>query len=134
MAKAENGKKTRGRPAKAKPPAARESAPPSAKAIEADLLLFAMLDAQEDLHKRVETSGHGTGKMPSEILLAHPITMPPREVQRERVVHISALNDRIAANRAESRTLAHLRDELLPRLLSGEVSVGHAECEAEAVA
>jgi hypothetical protein len=49
-----------------------------------------MLDAQEELHKRVETSGHGTGKMPSEILLAHPITMPSRELQRDRAVHISA--------------------------------------------
>lgn len=97
------------------------------RTIEADLLLFAMLDAQEELHKRVETSGHGTGKMPSEILLAHPITMPPREVQRERAIHISALNDRIAANRTESRSLARMRDELLPRLLSGELSVDACE-------
>ena len=105
-----------------------------AKNIEPDLLLFAMLDAQMELHTRVEPSGHGTGKLPSEILLAHPITMPPREVQRERVVHISALNDRIAANRSESRTLARLRDELLPRLLSGELSVAHAERAVEEVA
>lgn len=97
------------------------------KHIEPDLLLFALLDAQGELHKRVETSGHGTGKMPSEILLAQPITMPPREVQRERVVHIAALNDRFAANRAESRSLAGLRDELLPRLLSGELRVDAAD-------
>ncbi|MFM2151925.1 MAG: hypothetical protein RL199_360 [Pseudomonadota bacterium] len=101
--------------------------------IEPDLLLFAMLDAQEALHKRVETSGHGTGKLPSEILLAHPITMPPREIQRELVVHFSTLNNRIAANRTESRTLALLRDELLPCLLSGEVSVASAECAVGAV-
>lgn len=91
--------------------------------IEADLLFFAMLDAQQELHKRVETSGHGTGKMPSEILLARPLTMPPRDVQRERVEHFSALNDRVAANRAESRNLERMRDELLPRLLSGELDV-----------
>ncbi len=104
------------------------------KRIEADLLLFAMLDGQQELHRRVETSGHGTGKMPSEILLAHPITMPSPEGQRERVVHISALNDRIAANRAESRGLARLRDELLPRLLSGELSVAQAEQAVEVTA
>jgi type I restriction enzyme, S subunit len=91
--------------------------------IEPDLLLFAMLDAQQELHKRVETSGHGTGKMPSEILLAYPITMPAPDVQGELSVHISALNDRIAANRSEMRSLARLRDELLPRLLSGELQV-----------
>lgn len=102
--------------------------------IEPDLLLFAMLDAQEALHKRVEMSGHGTGKMPSEILLAYPITMPPLDEQRKLAAHFTALNDRIAANRAESRTLAHLRDELLPRLLSGALSVRGAEKEVEAVA
>ncbi|HWA76038.1 MAG TPA: restriction endonuclease subunit S [Polyangiaceae bacterium] len=104
------------------------------RTIEADLLLFAMLDAQEELHKRVETSGHGTGKMPSEILLAHPITMPSREVQRKRAVHISAMNDRIAANRSESRNLARMRDDLLPRLLSGELPVDAAERAVEEVA
>jgi restriction endonuclease S subunit len=104
------------------------------RTIEADLLLFAMLDAQEELHKRVETSGHGTGKMPSEILLAHPITMPPREVQRERAIHISALNDRIGASRSESRSLARMRDDLLPRLLSGELPVDGAERAVEEVA
>lgn len=96
------------------------------KNIEADLLLFAMLDAQEELHKRVETSGHGTGKMPSEILLAHPITMPPRDEQRKRGVHVSALNDRIAVNRAESTSLASIRDALLPRLISGALRVDTA--------
>ena len=101
------------------------------KHIEADLLLFAMLDAQQDLHKRVETSGHGTGKMPSDMLLVHPITMPPREIQRERVVHIAAMNDRIAANRAESKNLARLRNELLPRLLSGELSTASGESLAQ---
>lgn len=104
------------------------------KNIEADLLLFALLDAQADLHKRVETSGHGTGKMPSEILLAHPITMPSRDEQRRRGVHISVLNDRIAANRDESKTLVRIRDGLLPRLLSGELSVARAERTVEEVA
>jgi type I restriction enzyme S subunit len=104
------------------------------KNIEADLLLFAMLDAQEELHKRVETSGHGTGKMPSEILLSHPITMPSLEVQRERAVHISALNDQIGANRSESRSLARVLDELLPRLLSGALPVDAAERAVEEVA
>jgi type I restriction enzyme S subunit len=104
------------------------------RTIEADLLLFAMLAAQEELHKRVETSGHGTGKMPSEILLAHPITMPPREVQRERAVHISALNARIAANRSESRSLARMRDDLLPQLLSGELPVDAVQRAVEEVA
>ena len=34
--------------------------------IEPSLLLFALLNAQEELLGRVESSGHGTGKLPSD--------------------------------------------------------------------
>lgn len=104
------------------------------KNIEPDLLLFAMLDGQQELHRRVETSGHGTGKLPSELLLCHSIVMPSLAVQRELSARISALNDRIGTNRAASRVLANLRDELLPRLLSGELSIAGASRDMEVVA
>jgi type I restriction enzyme S subunit len=93
------------------------------KAIDSNLLLFAMLDAQTELHKRVETSGHGTGKLPSELLLSHRVVMPPRETQASLARQFALLNDRLAVSRNECRTLRELRDELLPRLLSGELSV-----------
>lgn len=102
--------------------------------IEPSLLLFAMLDAQADLLGRVESSGHGTGVLPTDILLAHPIAMPPRDVQREMVKPFDLINDRIAVAREESRTLAELRDLLLPRLLSGELRVRDVERAVEAVA
>ena len=38
---------------------------------------------------------------------------------------VTPLFDRIQANSNESRTLATLRDTLLPKLLSGELSVAH---------
>lgn len=41
---------------------------------------------------------------------------------------------RVVTNEQQSRSLARTRDELLPRLLSGEVSVAHAEREVGAVA
>jgi type I restriction enzyme S subunit len=97
------------------------------RGIDPTLLLFAMLDAQPSLLARVETSGHGTGKLPTEILLAHGITLPPRAVQDQLAPTFEALNDRIAVGRAESRILARLRDELLPRLLSGELSPSVSE-------
>jgi len=93
------------------------------KAIEASLLLFALLDGQDDLLGRVESSGHGTGKLPSEILLAHRITLPPLAEQTLLARVFDALNDRIGAARQETHTLVAMRDELLPRLLSGEVEV-----------
>lgn len=44
------------------------------------------------------------------------------------------LDDRIATNSLETTSLGRLRDELLPRLLSGELSVAHAEQAVEATA
>ncbi len=37
------------------------------------------------------------------------------------------MRERIAHNERESRTLAAIRDVLLPKLMSGEVRVGEAE-------
>ncbi len=39
----------------------------------------------------------------------------------------SALDERVHANNEESRTLATLRDALLPKLISGELRVTDAE-------
>jgi len=96
------------------------------------LLLLALLDAQAELLLKVESSGHGTGKLPSEILLAHPITMPPVDVQHRLSATFDTLLDRIALARQESRTLAELRDLLLPKLLSGELRIREAEKAVEA--
>jgi type I restriction enzyme S subunit len=97
------------------------------KGIESSLLLFALLNGQAALLSRVESSGHGTGRLPSDLLLAHRIAMPSDVSQRALAVHFDAINDRIASARAESRTLAELRDHLLPKLMSGELRVGAAE-------
>jgi len=102
--------------------------------IEASLLLFAMLDGQAELLGRVESSGHGTGKLPSEILLGHSITMPPAREQKHLARILDALNDRIASSRQETRALAAMRDELLPRLLSGELEVSTPDRLTEASA
>lgn len=91
--------------------------------IDATLLLFALLDAQPTLLERVESSGHGTGKLPSEVLFALPITMPDPTTQLRLASPLRVLNDRIASSRAESRTLSELRESLLPKLTTGELRV-----------
>jgi type I restriction enzyme S subunit len=91
------------------------------RSIQPSLLLFALLDAQADLLRRVESSGHGTGKLPTEVLLARPITMPDRDMQSRLAEVFDVINDRIGVARGECRTLAALRDTLLPKLISGEV-------------
>jgi type I restriction enzyme S subunit len=104
------------------------------KAIDPHLLLFAMLDAQPELLGRVESSGHGTGKLPSEILLAHRLVMPSQKVQGCLAAQFAAVNARIQSARSEARSLARLRDELLPRLLSGDLAAGTAVAAVEEVA
>lgn len=101
------------------------------KRIEPSLLLFAMLDAQELLLGKVESSGHGTGKLPSEILLNHLIVMPDPDVQRALTVTLESINRRIASSREESRTLGKLRDGLLPKLLSGSPTAGFPTLQSE---
>ena len=92
-------------------------------AIESNLLFFAMLDAQSDLLTRVETSGHGTGKLPTELLTSRVLVMPPQPIQPLLARRLDELNDRIEVTRRERRALVALRDALLPKLVSGELSV-----------
>lgn len=95
--------------------------------IEPTLLLYSLLSAQEELLRRVESSGHGTGTLPSEILLSRKLAMPAEGAQIVLAKHINALNAKMASNLRESKLLATVRDALLPRLLSGELRVGKAE-------
>ena len=95
--------------------------------IEPSLLLFALLDAQDELLGRVESSGHGTGRLPSDVLLGHPITLPKGSQQRALARPFEDINNRIGLARGEARVLASLRDTLLPRLISGGLSVGDAD-------
>jgi type I restriction enzyme S subunit len=52
-----------------------------------------------------------------------PVILPPKEIMDAFTKQVSPLYDRITSNLKESRTLATLRDTLLPKLLSGELSV-----------
>lgn len=92
--------------------------------IDADLLLFAMLETQEYLLSRVESSGHGTGRLPSDVLLSQTLVMPPPGVQEQLARPFATINMRIAELRAEARTLGAIRDALLPKLVTGERSAG----------
>jgi type I restriction enzyme S subunit len=56
-------------------------------------------------------------------LLRKHLLVPDIAVQRAFLAMIQPWSDKIKSNEAESRTLATLRDTLLPKLLSGELSV-----------
>jgi type I restriction enzyme S subunit len=91
--------------------------------IHPSLLLFAMLDAQGELLGRVESSGHGTGKLATDVLRSHPVAMPGPPLQARLGSVFDNINARIGVVRDESRSLAALRDALLPKLISGELRV-----------
>jgi type I restriction enzyme S subunit len=60
------------------------------------------------------------------------VLIPPGPILARFEERIGPMRERIAHNERESRTLAAMRDALLPKLMSGEVRVGDAECSAEA--
>jgi type I restriction enzyme S subunit len=60
------------------------------------------------------------------------VVLPPKELMAVFSTKVEPLYTRIRANLHQSRTLATLRDTLLPKLLSGELSVAEAALEKEA--
>jgi len=61
------------------------------------------------------------------------ITVPSDRVQTAFDSLVVPLKHRISVNRIEARTLANLRDLLLPRLISGQLRLPDAEAEIEAL-
>ena len=55
------------------------------------------------------------------------VVLPPKELMAAFTARVAPLYSQITANLHQSRTLATLRDTLLPKLLSGEIRVGKAE-------
>ena len=64
-------------------------------------------------------------------LTAAKVLIPPRPLLDAMTRTMSPLIDQLIANRIQSRTLATLRDTLLPKLLSGELSVAEATCKQD---
>jgi len=59
-------------------------------------------------------------------LLRMPIVAPTPETVEEFSVQVAPFFEMVERNRAQSRTLAELRDTLLPKLISGELRVPEA--------
>ena len=61
-----------------------------------------------------------------------PLVVPPPNIQKAFQKSVGRFDERIKGNKGESRTLATLRDTLLPKLLSGEITVDEVEPQPEA--
>jgi len=62
------------------------------------------------------------------------VVVPPKPMPRSIDDHLSPLLESIWKRKVESRTLANLRDTLLPKLISGQLRLADAERAVEAVA
>ena len=61
------------------------------------------------------------------------ILIPPDNILQTFEKNVSVFHDKISNNQNESRTLANIRDTLLPKLMSGEIRVKEAETMIEKV-
>lgn len=72
-------------------------------------------------------SGTTRANLNAKVLGGFALLLPPREIVARFANIIDALRNRLVANLSQSRTLAALRDALLPKLISGELRVPDAE-------
>lgn len=96
--------------------------------------LLARADDFRDFATRKMEGSTGRQRVPANALAQYRVVLPPREVAARFGTIVKPLFRRMGANCAEAATLASLRDVLLPRLLSGELSVAAAERVASEVA
>ncbi|MFN9082977.1 MAG: restriction endonuclease subunit S, partial [Planctomyces sp.] len=92
-------------------------------------LLYRILTAKETLAEFQVQAESRSGTFPQITFdsISHlPIVLPPIEIQEAYQRTVATLDAQIKNNKQQSGTLATLRDTLLPKLLSGELSVAAA--------
>jgi type I restriction enzyme S subunit len=88
---------------------------------------YLYMGSLEEVFARFEAEGTVFGSIGKKDFHAIRCTIPAREAVQVFDRIASPLDDRIENAERESRTLAAIRDTLLPKLLSGELRVGDAE-------
>jgi len=88
-------------------------------------LLFLTADFQA--HVYAHTNGTTVLHLAKNGVPSYRFARPPEHLARKFTETVRPLFARIAANAIQSRTLAQLRDTLLPKLLSGEIRINYAE-------
>ena len=88
----------------------------------------------EEVFGRFEAEGTVFGSIGKKDFHAISCARPPRAVVAEFEAMLAPTDSRIEATERESRTLAGLRDALLPKLISGELRLTNVERFAEVAA
>lgn len=95
--------------------------------VEPLFLAFTVLDRQSTMVGMVELAGHGTGKLSTDRIKALPVALPPLAVQQQFVNAVTPIRAAIAAAMKAARSLAHTRDLLLPRLVTGRLDIAEVD-------
>jgi type I restriction enzyme S subunit len=87
---------------------------------------FFMLNWCQEKMTQIEARATGTtfAEISKQNFRPIPVVLPPKELMAVFTSKVSPLYEQIAANVRQSRTLAGIRDALLPKLLSGELKPG----------
>lgn len=123
--------------ASATPAASTEFYVATASCLEETPWLYCMLSSPEFLEQarsRVTGTSNSHQRVPPSALAEIEVIEPTQSVKVAFGEMTSSWFEKIHAAKAESRTLAILRDTLLPRLMSGELRVGEARELVEEVA
>ena len=80
---------------------------------------------------RSMTGTSGRQRAQADMVAAYEVVIPPKSVASAFGALGQNWFSKIRCNAAESKTLAELRDTLLPKLMSGEIRVADAEREVE---
>lgn len=91
-----------------------------------------VLSTMERLVEDLAEGSTGQTELKRDLLGSLELSLPPLDVQREVGQQIELLDELCRTRIEENRVLAKTRDELLPLLMSGKISVKEAEQEAAA--
>jgi type I restriction enzyme S subunit len=84
---------------------------------------YQFMHSIEEVFAQFEGEGTVFGSIGKKDFHSIPCVVPPRDIVLAFERCLSPIDDRIEVNECESRTLAALRDALLPKLISGELRV-----------
>lgn len=86
-------------------------------------LALSVITRAEEIQRMVEFAGHGTGKISTDRLQALHVLRPPMELQRYFADTFRPLREMMTTLRLAGDRLVRLRDDLLPRLVTGQIDV-----------
>jgi len=91
------------------------------------VLLLALRSRTQEILGLVDTAGHGTGRLGTDRIAKLRVRLPEGDAATAFAETVRPLAQRASAVRRENRTLADLRDTLLPQLVTGKIRVKDAQ-------